>query len=100
MKSSTFGRALGAIISLATLLSGCGGGDTEAGQPLPISDDAPAAYTVAYLNAHPNLLVQPEHMIIARLDPSTPAGAVQSVRLHIREQMTLGLGAGGSQAIS
>jgi uncharacterized protein YjbI with pentapeptide repeats len=85
---------LAASAACLALLAACGGG--QAGQPLPIADGSPEAYTVAYLDAHPNLLVQPEHLIIARLDPTATGGGRQSVPLHIRQAMTLGLGGGGT----
>lgn len=84
--------ATAVAISVAALLAGCGGGNGLPDQPLSIADGTPTAYTVDYLSAHPNLLVQPEHLIIARLDPKAPNGDRQSVRLYIREPMTLSLG--------
>ncbi len=80
-----------AVVSLS-LLTGCGGGGLP-DQPLSIADDAPKAYTTTYLGQHPEQLVQPEHLIVAQLDPAT--GNRTSVRLHVREPMTLSLGGPG-----
>lgn len=68
-------------------LAACGGGDNRR-TPLPIGDDAPAAYTLAWLQAHPDVIVQPEHLLIV---PITPGTSAQSVDVYVREPMTLGI---------
>lgn len=81
-----------AALLLAAGLAGCGG--TSSDTPLPIDDNAPHAYTLAYLNAHPEALVQPEHLIVVPIDPNAAGGGTVSVRLWVREPMTVSLGIG------
>ena len=73
---------------LAGLLAACGGDSSGASslpdEPLSIADGAPEAYTSAYLEEHPQLLVQPEHLIVARLDAAHGRSDV-AVRLFMRQ---------------
>ena len=76
-------------------IAGCGGGgNAEPDQALPVDEASPQAYTVDYLDAHPHLLVQPEHLLVVPLARAVD-GKVQ-VRLHIREAMTLALASDAS----
>lgn len=80
---------LGAAHAALFALAACGeGGSSPQRTPLPIGDDAPSAYTLAWLQAHPDMIVQPEHLLIV---PITPGTAAQSVDIHVREPMTLGI---------
>jgi uncharacterized protein YjbI with pentapeptide repeats len=79
-----------ATAALTLLLSACGGGD-PAPTPLPIDDASPHAYTLAYLQAHPDVAVQPEHLLIVPIDSRSPGGGQETVKLWVREPMTLSL---------
>ena len=53
------------------------------------NDDASAqAYTLAWLQAHPNAGVQPEHTLVIPVDPSGPA---RQVSIYLGQPMTLSL---------
>lgn len=87
------------LILAAAILSACGGGGGGGGmpseafieKPLPVGENVPAAYTADHLDAHPDELIQPEHLLIVNLDPSKPNGTTKSIRLHIRESMSLAI---------
>jgi uncharacterized protein YjbI with pentapeptide repeats len=78
-------------IALAVGLTACGGGGTAAPDTvLAIDDGQPEAYTTAYLDQHPEMLVQPEHLIVAELDP-TGHSSDASVRLYVREDTAVSI---------
>lgn len=96
MKRLFHAAALAALVSLAA----CGGGGADR-QPLSIEDDAPHAYTLAYLKDHPEVIVQPEHQLIVPIDPDGPNGGFERVDVYVREPMTLSLAlAPGQQALA
>lgn len=77
----------------ALCLSGCGGGGggiagTGAPQVLPNDDASAQAYTLGWLQAHPDSVVQPEHTLIVPVDPAGPA---QKVSIYFGQSMTLSL---------
>jgi uncharacterized protein YjbI with pentapeptide repeats len=78
------------LIATSVALASCGGAG-EGDEPLPIDEDSPKAYTAEYLAARPRALIQPEHLLIVRLDPARDPNRMVSVRLHIREATTLSI---------
>lgn len=73
--------------SLLVLLSGlaaCGGGSDRPDVVLPVADGQPEAYSTTYLSQHPEMLVQPQHMIIASLGRGDA-----SARLYVDQAMTV-----------
>jgi uncharacterized protein YjbI with pentapeptide repeats len=78
-------------LSLAALvLTACGGGQNDI--VLPVTDNGPQAYTDTYLAAHPEVLIQPEHLLIVHLDPARPDGGIVRVRVSVREPLSLQMG--------
>ena len=84
------------VASATALLAACGGGRDNV--VLPVAEDAPQAYTDVYLAAHPEALIQPEHLLIVNLDPRKAGGGVVRVRLHVAQPIEMQMGPSGASA--
>jgi uncharacterized protein YjbI with pentapeptide repeats len=80
-------KALSALALVCGLAACGGGGNALPDVVLPVADGQPEAYTTTYLSQHPEMLVQPEHMIVAAFE-----NADVSARLYVPQQEAVSVG--------
>lgn len=88
--------ALALTFAFTVCLTACGGGNGKPDVVLSIDDGQAEAYTARYLDEHPEMLVQPEHLIVAALDPARAGGV--AVRLFVREDTQVSIDSDDSTA--